>query len=151
MTPMPVLWHQRVAARLSVIVGLWCKENSGWEFFAPGGVFISQTSWLEPDLSVYAVPPGKTTSDWRKLKPPALVVEILSPSTTTTDRHRKRPAYLTHGVAEVWLVDIDARTFERWTAQSEFPQLHKTMIAWTPSDETPELAIEFDTLFAPPV
>ncbi len=150
-TPMPAVWHQRVSARLCLHIAQWCEANAGWEYFAPGGVFISETTWLEPDLAVYLVPAGGALDDWRHMAPPALVIEILSPSTTKRDRHRKRPAYLAHGVAEVWLVDIDAQTVERWTAQSEFPQLHKNKIAWAPSDGAHELTIEFDRLFAPPV
>ncbi len=119
-TPMPVLWHQRVAARLTAMIGRWCEANPGWEFFAPGGVFISETSWLEPDVAVYSVPGGKQASHWRELHAPALVIEILSPSTRNTDRHRKRPAYIAHGVAQVWLVDIDAKSLERWTRNQSF-------------------------------
>jgi Uma2 family endonuclease len=81
------------------------------------------------------------------MPPPALVIEILSPSTTKADRHRKRPAYLAHGVVEVWLVDIESRTFERWTAQSEFPQLYRESIAWAPTDAAATLAIDFAELF----
>ncbi len=147
-TPMPVAWHQRIASRLSVAFGNWCKQVGGWESFAPGGVYIDQTSWLEPDLSVQQVPASGPVADWREMQPPVLVIEILSPSTTTRDRHRKRPAYLAHGVAEVWLFDIDAKTVEMWTAQSEFPQLHSTTIAWAPISDSPALTIELADLFA---
>ncbi len=147
-TPMPVVWHQRISLRLSVLLAQWCTANPGWECFAPGGVFISETSWLEPDLSVFAVPAGGAVHDWRQMGPPVLVIEILSPSTAKTDRHRKRPAYLAHGVAEVWLIDIDAKSVERWTAQSEFPQLQSTTITWAPSRGAPALTIDLAELFA---
>jgi Uma2 family endonuclease len=77
-----------------------------------------------------------------------LVIEILSPSTVKRDRHHKRPAYLAQGVAEVWLVDIDAQAVERWTALSEFPQLHHTSIAWAPPENAPMLTFELAALFA---
>lgn len=150
-TPMPVKWHQRVAARLSGRLSNWCDANPGWEYFATGGVYINQTTWLEPDLAVFRVSTHDDASDWRAAQPPLLVIEILSPSTAKRDRHRKRPAYLAHGVAEVWLVDIDARTFERWTARSEFPELHTNTKTWSPSTDLSPLTIEFDKLFAPPV
>ena len=146
-TPMPAVWHQRIAFRLTGSIAQWCRANAGWECFAPSGVFINETTWLEPDLAVYPVPAGRAIADWRQMGPPALVIEILSPSTTKTDRHRKRPAYLAHGVAEVWLVDIDTQTIEQWTAHSEFPHPHRTTIAWTPSDGAPELTIQLAELF----
>ncbi len=90
---------------------------------------------------------SSSPNDWRQLAPPALVIEILSPSTRNTDRHRKRPAYLAHGVCDVWLVDIDTHTVERWTAQSEFPQLHTTTIAWVPPDEESSLVVDLEVLF----
>jgi Uma2 family endonuclease len=150
-TPRPTLWHQRVVTRLISSVGGWCNANRAWECFAPGGVPISQTSWLIPDLVVYAVPTSGLASEWHDMEPPTLVIEILSPSTRHIDRYRKRPAYLAHGVAEVWLVDIDARTFERWTARSEFPELHTNTITWSPNTDVSPLTIEFERLFAPPV
>ena len=146
-TPMPAVRHQRISARLTVRVGQWCTANPGWEFLAPGGVVINETTWLEPDLAVYAVPAGRSIEDWRAMPPPALVIEILSTSTTKTDRHRKRPAYLAHGVVEVWLVDNEMQTVERWTAHSEFPQLHRESIAWAPTDGAPTLAIDVAELF----
>jgi Uma2 family endonuclease len=99
---------------------------------------------------VFRVPADSTIATWRTVQPPVLVIEILSPSTASTDRHRKRAAYLAHGVAEVWLVDVDARAIEQWTPQSEFPQLHTAHIGWAPHKGAPELAIQFDVLFASP-
>ena len=37
--------------------------------------------------------------------PPTLVVEVLSPSTTTIDRTRKRELYARHGIPYYWIVD----------------------------------------------
>ncbi len=75
-TPFPVVWHQRVAARLISTVGVWCNANRAWECFAPGGVFIGETSWLLPDLVVYAVHTSVPASDWRDMQPPALVMDV---------------------------------------------------------------------------
>ena len=149
-TPMPRLVHQDVAVSLTVALSNWCRANSGWRVLATGGVYISETSWLEPDVAVYPVPAHDGTSSWRDLPAPLLVVEVLSPSTTKTDRHRKRPAYLAHGVGEVWLVDPDTRTIERWTSASEFPELHRGSIRWSPVPDAPEFVIEDAELFGPP-
>jgi Uma2 family endonuclease len=147
-TPMPSTEHQRIAMRLSVLTVLWCRAHTGWTVLAPGGVYVSETTWMEPDLAVYAAPESADLS-WREMPPPLLVVEILSRSTTRRDRHRKRPAYLAHGVAEVWTIDAPRRTIERWTRASEFPETHRDGITWAPDATLPPLVATADELFGP--
>ena len=86
---------------------------------------------------------------WRAMSTPLLVVEVLSPSTTRRDRHRKRPAYLANGVAEVWLVDGDTRIIERWTAASEFPDVTPRSVTWSPDANLQLLVIPELELFGP--
>ncbi len=117
-TPLPSTGHQRIAVCLTVLTVMWCRAHTGWTVLAPGGVHISETTWLEPDLALYAAPESANLS-WREMPPPLLVVEVLSASTRRRDRHRKRPTYLSHGVGELWLVDQGTRTIERWTSASE--------------------------------
>jgi len=113
-TPMPTSGHQGIATRLVVLLANWCRAHTGWKYLAPGGVYISQTNWLEPDVAVYPSPEYDNRS-WRELPPPLFVAEVLSPSTGSVDRHRKRAAYLANGVADVWIIDADSRTIECWT------------------------------------
>jgi len=77
------------------------------------------------------------------------VVEVLSRSSRKRDRHRKRPAYLSHGVAEVWLIDKRSRAIERWTVASEFPETNGGSITWSPAPDYPALVITADELFGP--
>lgn len=149
MTPLPAVAHQRIALRLTMVIGNWCSDKPDWELLAPGGVFISETTWLEPDIALYPVRSGQLPNDWRTLPTPLLAIEVLSPSTARTDRHRKRPAYLAHGVGEVWLLDADTRSIERWTAASEFPEVLRRAITWSPGPDTPALVVEHDALFGP--
>ena len=145
-TPMPSVAHQRGVGELFRQIANWCYEHVEWACFTPGGVYISETSWLEPDIAVFTVPisPGLT---WRNLPPPALVVEVLSPSTRRRDRYRKRPAYLAYGVGELWLLDQRERSVERWTHASEFPEIHRDGITWTPVDTSPSLVLSSEMLF----
>jgi len=50
--------------------------------------------------------PGST---WDDVREHWLAVEVLSPSSRLYDHDYKREAYLQLGVAEVWLVDLEAR------------------------------------------
>lgn len=53
---------------------------------------------LRPDLLV-------CPRDYAAIQPPALAVEVLSPSTRTTDVVLKRALYETHHVPSYWLLD----------------------------------------------
>jgi Uma2 family endonuclease len=67
---------------------------------------------VQPDL-VYLEPTcAHLVSDRGIEGPPTLVIEILSPSTTTIDRSRKRQLYADHGIPYYWLVDPESRTVE---------------------------------------
>ncbi len=147
-TPLPSQGHQGVSVRLTIPIGLWCRAHTGWAIRAPGGVYISETTWLEPDVAVYPAPEYSNLS-WREMPPPLLVAEVLSKSTRKRDRHRKRPAYLSHGVGEVWLIDERTRTVERWTSASEFPETFRDSITWTPDATNPSLVVAGAELFGP--
>lgn len=145
-TPLPSNAHQGLAAELVYELIRWARQTEGFAVRAPGGVYISPTSWLEPDIAVYPVS-RYSTVPWRDLPPPVLVVEVLSPSTRTRDRHRKRPAYLAHGVSEVWMVDRHQRRLERWTAASEFPTVVTDRLEWAPSESLPPLTLPLSALW----
>jgi len=147
-TPLPSAGHQGVAARIFLPLATWCRAHTGWRFLTPGGVYSSETTWLQPDIAIYPSP-EYLNLPWRNMPAPVLVVEALSPSTRKRDRHRKRPAYLTHGVGEVWLVNEEARTIERWTAASEFPETNHGSITWSPSADLPPLVVTEAELFGP--
>ena len=117
---------------------------------APGAVSISESTWLWPDVVLYPVDEYARIS-WREMPVPVLVIEVLSPSTRKRDRHRKRPAYLAHGVREVWIIDEDARLIERWTSASEFPESCRASFAWTIDAREPALEISWAELFGPAI
>ncbi len=145
-TPMPSMRHQEGAGELYRKLADWCDANTGWRCYTPAGLFVSETTWLEPDIAVFPVKRA-ASMDWKSAPIPVLVVEVLSPSTRHRDRYRKRAACLAHGVGEVWLLDMVARTVERWTSASEFPQLHTDGITWTPVAAAPSLVLKADALF----
>jgi len=126
-TLLPSNGHQGVAMRLARRVSNWCHDHTGWATRAPGGVYISETTWLEPDVAVYPAPEYDDLP-WQQMPPPVLVVEVLSRATRKRDRHRKRPAYLSHGVGEVWLIDKRSRFVERWTVASELKDYYTVAI-----------------------
>jgi Uma2 family endonuclease len=145
-TPTPELRHQGVAANLVVLLASFCRANTDWLVCSFGCVYMSETSWLEPDVAVYAEP-SQSKRTWRDVTAPLLVVEILSASTRARDRFRKRPAYLEHGVREVWLINTDARTVERWFAGRDFPEPILDSFSWHPDTKYAALSITAADVF----
>ncbi|MCU0646722.1 MAG: Uma2 family endonuclease [Gemmatimonadaceae bacterium] len=146
--PLATSPHQRVAKDLVYLLEVWCRATTGWDVRAPASVPIGRTTQLEPDAALYPIE-RYSRADWAALPVPALVIEVLSPSTRARDRHRKRPTYLQHGVGEVWTVDVDARFIERWSARSDFPVLEQQSFEWTPAPGMPSMLVAFDEVFGP--
>ena len=65
-----------------------------------------------PDIAVSAYPPPEQLARAAHV---VLVVEILSPSTSRTDRVAKRDEYERAGIPHYWIVDLDARELEALT------------------------------------
>ncbi len=105
--PAPTGGHQALVGALYLalapLVGL--KRA----LLSPVDVALDETNVLQPDLAVYATPPPL---DRRHAEIPAVVFEVLSPSSRHFDRRVKAGKYLAAGVREVWLVDPERETVE---------------------------------------
>jgi Uma2 family endonuclease len=110
-TPAPGTRHQRVSSALNSILKAYVTSHGlGEMLHAPIDVILADTTVVQPDL-VYLEPTcAHLVSDRGMEGPPTLVIEILSPSTTTIDRSRKRRLYADLGIPYYWLVDPESRT-----------------------------------------
>jgi len=107
-TPAPSLVHQRVSKRLQRQLEVYFEAGGGGEVFAaPADVILTLHDVVEPDLLV--VTDASQLSRRGVEGPPALVVEILSPSTRDRDQTLKARRYAELGVPHYWIVDPDAR------------------------------------------
>jgi Uma2 family endonuclease len=115
----PTRSHQDALGNIFVAFKLFTREAGGYVGIAPLGVALSQFVGFEPDL-VYVVAGREDVLTERGVEGvPDIVVEVLSPSTSAFDRGTKLRTYRDHGVREVWLVDLDARTVGVVTADGE--------------------------------
>lgn len=110
MSPTPIPEHQRVAAemRTELMLALRKANCKKCKAYDPLDYKISDDTILEPDILIVCGEIKKKYLDF----PPALVVEILSPSTALKDRHTKYELYQQQGVKYYLIVDVDKKTIE---------------------------------------
>jgi Uma2 family endonuclease len=105
-SPPPITIHQRLSVRLTVALGRYFDAHPGSEVFhAPCGVKLSRWDAVEPDLFVVLEDQSGIVTEKNVDGAPAMVIEILSPSTRRYDEAIKRAAYDRFGVREYWIVD----------------------------------------------
>jgi len=102
--PTPSPWHQRVSKRLQRQLEAFFEQNRLGEVFnAPVDLIFDRHDVAEPDIVVVG---DRSQISRRGLEGvPALVVEVLSPSTRSYDRKIKLRRYLELGVRSYWIVD----------------------------------------------
>jgi Uma2 family endonuclease len=112
-TPSPAWAHQRVLSRLHIRVGSWVYEHDLGEIVeAPTGVVLDAETGVQPDLLYISRERLGIISQRGVEGAPDLVVEVLSPSTSSRDRGVKMRRYAAAGIPHYWLVDLNARAIE---------------------------------------
>ena len=146
-TPAPHWTHQRVTARLFVLIDAHARaERIGEAFGASPDVKLAPNLVLQPDVLV--VPAGVLRKRSDIVNRLLLAVEVLSPSSARHDRVRKRPVYQRNRVPEYWVVDDRSQTFERWRPDDERPELLDRRLEWNPEGATAPLTIDLEAFFA---
>jgi Uma2 family endonuclease len=126
-TAAPNLRHQELVGRLFLSIGTFVEDRPerGRAFLSPFDVVFSFHDIVEPDLIFVAPDQLDILTDKNIQGTPALVVEILSPSTRKRDREIKRQLYDRAGVREYWLVDPESHvvTVHRRATDGSFPEV----------------------------
>jgi Uma2 family endonuclease len=106
-TPSPNLPHQVLVGRLHLSLGTFLEQRAevGRIFLGPLDVVLSDRDVVEPDLLFVAADQTGILTQKNVQGPPALAIEVLSPSTKRWDERVKRRLFDDHGVREYWLVD----------------------------------------------
>lgn len=114
-TPAPSVKHQTVSSRLHLSLGHHVLANHLGEIYAaPIDVILAPTTVVQPDL-VFIGNDRRAIVTTRAIEgPPTLVIEILSPSTSRTDRITKAQLYAKQGVPHYWLIDPDQQIVEAY-------------------------------------
>jgi Uma2 family endonuclease len=126
-TPSPVLQHQVLLGRLHLAIGRFIEDRPelGRVFLSPLDTVFSPWDVVEPDLIFVAADQLEILTEPNIQGAPALVVEILSPSTRRRDLGIKRQLFDRGGVREYWLVDPKSQevTIYRRTTDGGFPKV----------------------------
>jgi excisionase family DNA binding protein len=112
--PSPNVPHQRSSRRLQRILEdyFWQVDPEGEVFCAPLDVTFHDTTVVQPDI-FYVSGEQKAIVEYARVNgPPALVIEILSPSTSSKDRFKKMHIYQCVRVQHYWLVNPDEKSLE---------------------------------------
>lgn len=110
MSPTPVPAHQRAAAEIitELTIALRQSDCKKCRVYDQLDFKISDDTILVPDILIICGEIKKKYLDF----PPALVVEILSPSTALKDRHTKYEFYQQQGIKYYLIVDTDKKIIE---------------------------------------
>ena len=108
----------------------------------------SDDTVVQPDLVVVCDPEKLGKEGCRGA--PDLVIEILSPSNTVVEMHRKLNLYRDAGVREYWVIDPEEKLAEAYNLNGDRYDARILRIGDTlKSALFPGLQIPLDTLFAP--
>lgn len=149
-TPAPGSAHQIAVSELHVALHAYCmRERMGLALMSPSDIELVSDTIMQPDLFVVPndVMPEHEDMQWPHVRSLLLAVEVISPSSARTDRLDKREFYLGAGVAEYWIVDLDARIIERWTPDRATPDVRRDAIAWHPRGATEPLVLNVAAFF----
>lgn len=150
MVPSPNTAHQRIAGNLYFSLRAFVQEHGiGEVFVAPFDVVLSATNVLQPDVIFVSAQQNSIITESNIQGAPALVIEVISPSSTTIDRDVKRAIYAEHGVSEYWLVDPeDCMVSVLGLEGKEYREVGQYTASDTLSSPTlPGLALDLSAIF----
>jgi Uma2 family endonuclease len=145
-TPQAEAWHNEVALRLAITLREYSRVHGIGTVSVPASVLWCKNE-LQPDLMVTPAHIGPRVK-WKHLPRPHLVAEVLSPGSERYDRFAKRDAYLRLGIAEYWIVDLDARAVEVHRPRAAVPIVATESLVWAPREGIAPLEIDVRKLFA---
>ena len=148
-SPAPQPLHQRAVRLVSRALDDYVdRHDLGEVLESPADLELEPGTVLQPD--VFVVPAGgePLTTSWHVVRTLLLAVEVVSPGSARSDRVRKRRFYQRVGVPEYWIVDLDARTVERWRPGDERPEVLDAWLEWRPARASEPLVLDVAALFA---
>lgn len=112
-SPAPNELHQKTSIRIAHYLFSYIElAGKGRIYTAPFDVELSANIVVQPDILVILSANQQSITRTHIVGAPDLIIEILSPGTTSYDRSIKSATYARTGVKEYWLADPQQRTVE---------------------------------------
>jgi len=105
--------HQTVVTNLSTEFGIYFKGKKCRHYVSPFDVVLKveeKSNKVQPDLTVICDKKGLGEQSYNGV--PALVVEVLSPSTASIDFIKKMGLYMNAGIEEYWIISPQNKTVQ---------------------------------------
>ena len=147
-SPAPSLKHQEAVYQLHWRLAHYLeRQRVGHAFSAPADVIFSPRRAVQPDVFVLPLVNGRRPEAFREVQRLLVAAEVLSPSTARTDRVDKRALFRDERVDQYWIVDLDARTFERSTPDEPRPEILAERLVWFPDGATEPFDVDLIAYF----
>ena len=145
MSPQPVPKHQLISVSLSSSFFIALRKSKKCKVYQPIDYKISEETILQPDMLVVLKPITKKFLDFA----PALVVEILSPSTALKDRYTKFEIYQSQSIPYFIIISPDQEESEIYEIKNGEYMLMKSghSISYTFILEDCEAPIDFNEIW----
>ncbi len=148
--PAPRIRHQEILhALLEELLTFFGPERAYLPLPAPVELRITPYDVVQPDLVV--LPRSFVRQHGLQNfieEPPLLVVEILSPSTASSDRRAKMALYARFGISEYWIVDPDRSSLDAFAlADRAYVPIEEKEPGQVHSRVFPGLVVMADSLF----
>jgi Uma2 family endonuclease len=142
-TPAPSIKHQTASGNLFVLLTHYIKHRDlGKLFHAPIDLILESTSVLQPDLLFVSKPRQHIITERAIEGAPDLVIEILSPGTSRTDRVTKAQIYARYSVPAYWIVDPEQEAIEIYLLEAGGYRLAATLRGEAPIFAPPFTELE---------
>jgi len=147
----PSMRHQWVVGRLWSALERHFSGRAWIPFSGPADIVISDEDVVQPDL--FVICDRGQIKETHVEGPPALVIEVISPSTAVHDRMRKADLYARAGVQELWLVTPHPPLVEMMVLQGKRYVHERTLdqSGTLTSVAFPDLRIDLADVFSFPI
>ncbi len=151
LAPAPSPFHQKLVLRISHSLYPLELAGKGSIYLAPIDLVMQDATPVQPDLLFLASRELSKIEEKCIRGGPTLVVEVLSPSTSSRDRTLKLHGYAKNGVAWYWLVDPEEKTLLVLGLDGDTYRVESSLavgdrFVWS---AYPEVAFDLTNLFAP--
>ena len=146
MTPAPILKHQRICRKIIWQLSDLLKDCSRCEVFLPIDWQITEDTVVQPDALVVC---GENLNGNKLETTPALIFEVLSPSTKKKDKYLKYRLYEAAGVKYYCIVDTETNSANVFILQpDQYRQAEEFKDRQFPFDLGPcQIKFDFQKIF----